>query len=198
MPNSVAPPPPADPVAPTAAPVHQDLGGAPPAPGTRNTPLALGVIAGVAALVILGLVLIGGSGRHPMGGMAMPMSPAAIAPQGGPGASPPVSGQATTIRLSVAGANKLGPDGRMHDSFSRTDFAVRVGQPVLLRITNKDSAPHSITAPATGVSITVLPGTHAYSLVATTAGRFEWFCVLPCDPWSMTHPGYMAGYITAT
>jgi hypothetical protein len=37
--------------------------------------------------------------------------------------------------------------------------------------------------------------------MATKAGRFEWMCVIPCDSdakgWAMTHPGYMAGYITA-
>lgn len=197
MPNSVAPPPPAEPVAPSPAPAHPEIGGA-PAPGIGTAPFAVGVVAGVAALVILAFALIGGGGQHPIGAMTMPMSPVAIAPQAGPAASMPGSAGTPMIRLSVAGGNKLGPDGKMHDSFSQTNFAVKVGQPVLLRISNADSASHSITAPATGVSITVLPGVHTYSLVAATAGRFEWFCVLPCDPWSMTHPGYMAGYITAT
>jgi heme/copper-type cytochrome/quinol oxidase subunit 2 len=90
----------------------------------------------------------------------------------------------------------------MHDSFSKTDFVVKVGQPTRLRIDNADSSPHSITSAATGVSITVLPGVHTYTMVATRAGRFEWVCVLPCDSgaggWAMTHPGYMAGYITAS
>jgi hypothetical protein len=184
MPNSIAPPPAADPAAPTDPTELDDA----PRPGTGVAPLALGIVAGLAALVILCLALVAAGGHHANGAMTMPMSPAANAPVTG----------APNISLSVAGGNKLGPDGKMHDSFSQTDFAVKVGQPVLLRIDNADSAPHSISAPATGVSITVLPGVHTYSLVATTAGRFEWFCVLPCDPWSMTHAGYMAGYITAT
>lgn len=187
MPNSVAPPPPVDPVAPAVPSPPEDVATA-TLPGTGVAPLALGLMAGLAALVILAFALPGAGGHHASGAMTMPMSPTA---------NTPVTG-APNISLSVAGGNKLGPDGKMHDSFSQTDFAVRVGQPVLLRIDNADSAPHSITAPATGVSITVLPGIHTYSLVATTAGRFEWFCVLPCDPWSMTHAGYMAGYITAT
>jgi uncharacterized cupredoxin-like copper-binding protein len=104
--------------------------------------------------------------------------------------------------LSVAGSNKRGPDGKMHDSFSKTNFAVQVGKPTQLRIDNKDEGTHSITAPGTGVAIVVLPGVHTYTIRATTAGRFEWICIIPCDSdakgWAMTHPGYMAGYITAT
>ncbi|MDQ6607343.1 MAG: cupredoxin domain-containing protein, partial [Actinomycetota bacterium] len=91
---------------------------------------------------------------------------------------------------------------KMHDSYSKTNFAVRVGRPTRLVIDNKDSSPHSITSPGTGVSIIVRPGTHSYTLLATKAGRFEWMCVIPCDTdaqgWAMNHPGYMAGYITAT
>ncbi|MCW3032062.1 MAG: hypothetical protein QOK19_2387 [Solirubrobacteraceae bacterium] len=106
------------------------------------------------------------------------------------------------ISLSVAGGNKRGPDGQLHDSFSKTDFAVKVGQPTQLRIDNKDASTHSITSPQTGVSIVVLPGVHTYTIKATVAGRFEWLCIIPCDSdakgWAMTHPGYMAGYITAT
>jgi hypothetical protein len=106
------------------------------------------------------------------------------------------------ITLSVAGSSKRGPDGKLHDAFSKTNFAVKVGQTTELRINNTDDAPHSITSPEAGVSIIVMPGVHTYSLVARTAGRFEWTCILPCDSeaagWAMTHPGYMAGYITAT
>jgi uncharacterized cupredoxin-like copper-binding protein len=196
MPNSVAPPPPADP-----ATEREDFDAAPQP--TSTTPLALGAIAGVAAVVMLAIALIGGgAGHHATGAMTMRMSPAGIAPVAQQPASTRLPAATPTIRLSVAGANKLGPDGKMHDSFSTTNFAVRVGQPTVLRITNADDVPHSITATATGVSITVLPGTHSYTLVATKAGRFEWVCVIPCDSdsagWAMTHPGYMAGYITAT
>jgi heme/copper-type cytochrome/quinol oxidase subunit 2 len=79
-----------------------------------------------------------------------------------------------------------------------TDFHVTVAQPVTLRIDNTDTVPHSITSPAAGVSIIVLPGTHDYTLLVNQAGKFEWHCVFPCDPWSMAHVGYMRGFITAT
>ncbi|MDQ6606325.1 MAG: hypothetical protein M3Z06_07245, partial [Actinomycetota bacterium] len=58
-----------------------------------------------------------------------------------------------SVSLSVAGGDKKGPDGKMHDSYSKTNFAVRVGRPTRLVIDNKDSSPHSITSPGTGVSI---------------------------------------------
>jgi heme/copper-type cytochrome/quinol oxidase subunit 2 len=90
----------------------------------------------------------------------------------------------------------------MHDAFSKTNFAVKVGQPVKLQIDNTDEGTHSITAPVAGVNIAVLPGKHTYTLLVKKAGRFEWKCIIPCDDetngWAMTHPGYMAGYITAS
>jgi plastocyanin len=109
---------------------------------------------------------------------------------------------AKTLDVTVAGGVKKGPDGKMHDAFSTTDFKVHVGQPLKLRITNKDDAPHSITSPQAGVNIIAAPGTHTYTLVVKQAGTFHWSCVLPCDSdangWAMMHDGYMAGTITAS
>jgi uncharacterized cupredoxin-like copper-binding protein len=145
-----------------------------------------------AALVMSTVALLVSTGKNDTNAMVMP-APVAAAPSV-PAAAP--------INVSVKGGNKRGPDGKMHDSFSRTNFAVKVGQPTRLRINNADDVPHSITSAATGVSITVRPGVHTYTMVAKTAGRFMWMCVIPCDSdangWAMTHPGYMAGYITAT
>ncbi len=78
-------------------------------------------------------------------------------------------------------AYKLGPDGKKHDAFSKTEFAVKVGQPLKLRIDNTDNAPHSITSPVAGVNITIQPGVHTYTLVVSKAGRYEWYCMIPCD-----------------
>ncbi|MGI8802650.1 MAG: cupredoxin domain-containing protein [Solirubrobacteraceae bacterium] len=164
----------------------------------RNAGVGLRVLAAVAILAALAMstaALVQSNGTH--GAMMNPG--VAAAPISAPTA--PIAVPTAPIALSVAGSNKLGPDGRMHDSFSRTDFAVKVGQPQLVRIDNEDGSPHSITSTAAGVSITVLPGVHTYTILATRAGRFEWVCVIPCDSgangWAMTHPGYMAGYITA-
>lgn len=106
------------------------------------------------------------------------------------------------VDVKIVGGAKPGPDGKRHDMFTKTDFAVKVGQPVKLKIDNTDDAPHSITAAAAGVNIIAQPGTHTYTLVVSQAGKFQWYCMLPCDSdaagWAMQHPGYMSGYITAT
>jgi len=110
-------------------------------------------------------------------------------------ALPPV---AKVVDLSVIPEYKRGPEGEKHDAFTTTEFAVRVGQPQELRIDNTDSVPHSITAPAAGVNIVVMPGTHTYTLLVKQPGTFLWFCTFICDEWAMQHPGYMSGYITAS
>lgn len=102
------------------------------------------------------------------------------------------------VYLSVTPGIKPGPDGKLHDAFSVTNFQVHVGQPVKLVINNTDNVPHSINAPAAGVDIVAKPGTHTYTLLVRRSGRFEWSCMMPCDPYSMTHVGYMRGYITAS
>ena len=156
----------------------------------------LGAVGIIAAIGIATLALVVASQNH-SSTMIMPSAPVAAAPV----AAAPAAA-ARTISFSVAGSIKKGPDGKMHDAFSKTNFAVSVGKPTQMRIDNKDSSPHSITAPGAGVNIIVNPGVHTYTVVATKAGRFEWMCVIPCDSdahgWAMTHPGYMAGYITAT
>ena len=107
-----------------------------------------------------------------------------------------------TISLKVIPGSKLGPDGIKHDAFTQTEFAVKVGQKLNLKIDNTDEGEHSITSPEIGVNIIVKPGVHTYELVVREKGRFSWFCVIPCDEdtngWAMQHAGYMAGYITAT
>jgi heme/copper-type cytochrome/quinol oxidase subunit 2 len=164
----------------------------------HNGKIVLQVLGGVAimAALVMSTIALLISAQDRSKSIVVPVVAAVPTP------APAAPAVAPLIKLSVAGENKKGPDGNLHDSFSKTNFAVQVGQPTRLRIDNTDDVPHSITAKATGVSITVRPGVHTYSMVATTAGRFEWVCVIPCDSpshgWAMTHPGYMAGFITAT
>jgi membrane fusion protein, multidrug efflux system len=102
------------------------------------------------------------------------------------------------VYLSVSPGIKPGADGKLHDAWSQTDFAVHVGQQVKLVINNTDTVPHSISSPAAGVNIVAKPGTHTYTLVVNKAGKFQWFCGYPCDPYSMSHDGYMHGTIVAS
>ena len=107
-----------------------------------------------------------------------------------------------TISLKVVAGDRLGPDKIKHDYFTKTEFAVKVGQKLELKIDNTDEGEHSITSPVLGVNIVIKPGLHTYQIVVKEKGRFSWFCVIPCDDtangWAMQHAGFMSGYITAT
>ena len=109
---------------------------------------------------------------------------------------------AKTISLTVIPGIKLGPDGKKHDAFTQTEYAVKVGQKLDLKIDNTDDVEHSITSPEIGVNVIVKPGVHTYEITVKEKGRYSWFCVIPCDSeangWAMQHAGYMSGYITAT
>jgi len=105
---------------------------------------------------------------------------------------------AKEISFRVSPEWKPGPEGEKHDAFTQTEFSLRVGQPLKLRIDSTDTVPHSITAPQAGINIVIMPGVHVYTMVVNKAGRFLWFCTFECDEWAMEHPGYMSGYITVS
>ena len=153
--------------------------------------------AGIVAALLISIVALIQSGQksEPRVVTQPAATQSATAP---PAATTPVR----TESLKIVGGSKLGPDGKKHDEFTKTEFAVKVGQPLKLKIDNTDDVPHSITAPVVGVNLTIKPGVHTYTLTVTQAGKFQWFCIIPCDSdaggWAMSHPGFMAGYITAT
>ncbi|MDX6527471.1 MAG: hypothetical protein QOI43_2982 [Gaiellales bacterium] len=158
----------------------------------REGKIVLQVLGGLAILaaLVMSTVALVLSGVKSDTTVVTTRAPVAAAPS-----SPPIS-------LSIAGSSKRGPDGKMHDAFTKTNFAVKVGKPTRLRINNTDDVPHSISSVEAGVTIIVQPGVHTYTIVAKKAGRFLWVCNIVCDSgaagWAMSHPGYMAGYITAS
>jgi heme/copper-type cytochrome/quinol oxidase subunit 2 len=103
----------------------------------------------------------------------------------------------SSVKLWVAPEWKKGPDGEKHDAYSKTNFTVKVGQPLLMTIDNRDDTVHSITSGEAGVNIVVKPGIHTYTLIVHHTGHFKWICAYPCDPFAMDRAGYMGGYITA-
>jgi plastocyanin len=162
----------------------------------------LQVLAGVgivAALLMAMVALVQSGEKHESG--ATRVAAAKIAPASAPTTQPAAPVAAQPVSVKIIGADKTGPDRKKHDAFSKTEFSVKVGQPLTLKIDNTDDVPHSITSPAAGVNVIAQPGTHTYKLVVNKAGKFEWYCMLPCDGdaggWAMQHPGYMSGYITA-
>jgi plastocyanin len=145
----------------------------------------LGAFAAVLALIAIDVVAINGAQgapARPVVNVVKLSSAAAVEP---------------VVYLTVSPGIKPGPDGKLHDAFSVTDFTVKAGEPVKLVINNTDTSDHSITAMGAGVNIVVTPGQHTYTLLVQKQGRFTWICTYPCDPYSMTHLGYMRGYITS-
>jgi heme/copper-type cytochrome/quinol oxidase subunit 2 len=153
---------------------------------TRPIVIVLGAVGVILALIAVDVVLV--NGIQPA--QARPVTQV-VKVSGAPAVQ-------RTVYLTVSPSVKPGADGKLHDAFSITNFYVHACQPVKLVINNTDTAVHSIAAPSAGVRIMVKPGTHTYTLVVRKAGRFQWFCMMPCDPYSMAHNGYMRGYITAS
>jgi hypothetical protein len=98
---------------------------------------------------------------------------------------------------------RMGPDGKWHDAFQGGDFSAKAGQTVNVTVLNYDGSPHSFNSPSLGVNVTIPAGSDKVPHKVTftfkapsTAGAYQWFCALPCDPWAMAHDGYMRGHVT--
>jgi hypothetical protein len=167
----------------------------------KDGKIVLEIIAGlgVFAALLMSIIALNQSSEHNTVTITTGVAPPATSSTA---ASTAANLPVKLMSLKVIPGGKLGPDKIMHDTFSKTEFAVKVGQKLDLKIDNTDEGEHSITSPEIGVNIVVKPGIHTYELVVKEKGRFSWFCVIPCDDeangWAMQHAGYMSGYITAT
>jgi hypothetical protein len=167
----------------------------------KDGKIVLEVLAGVGifAALLMSIIALNQSSEHNTVTVA---SGVAAPAEGSTAAVAAAKLPAKLISLKIVAAGKLGPDKIMHDTLTKTEFAVKVGQKLDLRIDNTDEGEHSITSPQIGVNVIIKPGVHTYELVVKEKGRFSWFCVIPCDDkgsgWAMQHAGYMSGYITAT
>jgi plastocyanin len=99
---------------------------------------------------------------------------------------------------------RKGPDGKWHDAFLPADFSVPVGRTTTITIVNYDGSAHSMVSASLGLMVKIpaakgsKPGRVTFTIKPKIAGKYDWWCGSPCDPWAMTHDGYMRGYITAT
>lgn len=155
---------------------------------------------GIFAALLMSIIALSQSSEH---NTVTVTSGTAVATTGGPGSvNAGAALPAKLISLKVIPGSKLGPDKIKHDAFTQTEYAVKVGQTLDLKIDNTDEGEHSITSPQIGVNIVVKPGIHTYQIVVKEKGKFSWFCVIPCDDtangWAMQHAGYMSGFITAS
>jgi plastocyanin len=127
--------------------------------------------------------------------------PASAAPSA---AAPAVEGVKLVIK-SDEEHGKKGSDGAWHDAYLPADFSVKAGATVNVTVYNYDDMPHSFTAPGLGTNVEIAGGDESKPSKTTfvihapqKAGSYEWFCALPCDPFSMTHFGFMKGHVTVT
>lgn len=161
----------------------------------------LEIVAGVAifAALLMSIIALSKSSEH----NTVTVTSGVVTPAPGSTASSAAStAPSKLISLKIIPEGRLGPDGKKHDYYTKTEFTGKVGQTIDLKIDNTDEGEHSITSPEIGVNIVVKPGIHTYQLVVKEKGRFSWFCVIPCDSgangWAMQHTGYMSGFITAS
>jgi membrane fusion protein, multidrug efflux system len=100
---------------------------------------------------------------------------------------------------------KKGPEGQWHDAYLPANFSVDPGQKVNVTVYNYDEGTHSFTSTSLGVNEVISGGSETkphkatFSFTAPTkAGKYEWWCALPCDPWAMEHKGFMRGEVTVS
>lgn len=166
--------------------------------------VAVGLTALVSVLaLIVGIVALSSS--------SSPVQTVAAASTGGSqptGSAAPVA-KPQSVALAVKADDehgRLGPDKKWHDAFLPGGFTVHAGATVTVTVTNYDGGPHSFTSPAMNVNATIPGGGSMSAPQKTTftftaphkAGKYQWWCSVPCDPWAMSHNGYMRGFVTVT
>lgn len=167
--------------------------------------VSVGLTCLVAVLAIIMSIVALGQGNTP--GAVTVVAPAASRTPAAQAAAPAVKPEAVKLLVKAdAEHGKLGPDGKWHDAFLPGDFTVHAGAKVTVTVYNYDGGPHTFTAPGLGInemipggggSLTAAPKEVSFTFTAPAkAGRYQWWCTVPCDPWAMTHDGYMRGYVT--
>ena len=144
------------------------------------------------------------SGGEQIATAAMPMRGGVM--NGIPGNVAAPSGESVKLTIkSDEEEGKKGSDGNWHDAFLPADFSVGVGETVRVTVYNYDDMPHSFTAAQLGANVTIPGGSEDKPSVTTftfkapqKAGSYEWYCAIPCDPWAMSHDGFMRGHVTVT
>jgi plastocyanin len=116
-------------------------------------------------------------------------------------AAAPQHTSAVSWRMYADSNHKVkGPDGKWHDAMIPGDPTVQAGK-VTVTAYNYDTAVHTINSSALGLAEKIppaqgnTPGKLTFTFTAKP-GKYQWICIMPCDPWAMTHNGYMRGYIT--
>lgn len=177
--------------------------------GSRSkvTIIGLGMLLSIAALLAL-VVKLNNNGNTQHANAATLPAATAAAPEATTAAAPE---EITLVVKSDEEHAKKGPEGEWHDAYLPADFSVKAGATVKVTVYNYDDSAHSFTSPGLGVNAKIAPGgeTHpskttftfqAPSKAATyqNGGSYEWYCDMPCDPFAMSHYGFMKGHVTVS
>jgi plastocyanin len=137
------------------------------------------------------------------GDAAVPRQPQMKSPM-----STSASSQSATEKVSLTIKSdeehaKKGSDGNWHDAYLPAEFTVKPGATVEVTVANYDEAAHTFTSAGLGTNQMIAagsatkPATTTFTFTAPTKqGSYEWHCMMPCDPWAMSHLGYMKGAVT--
>jgi len=157
------------------------------------------------ALLSLGVLAVMAIALSACGGSSNNSGEAAAATAGSDSQAAPASENVKLVIKSDEEKGKKGSDGEWHDAFLPADFSVKAGATVHVTVYNYDDMPHTFTSPGLDTNAKIPSGTEEKASKTTftftapdKAGSYEWLCAVPCDPWSMSHYGFMKGHVTVT
>lgn len=154
--------------------------------------------------VIISVVALSSSSKTTTTTVQQAAAPTSGAPASAPAATPKPLFVKMVAKNDVEHA-KRGSDGQWHDAIIGGNFTAQAGQKITVTVSNYDDSAHSYTSPQLGINATIpagsanAPRTATFTFTAPEQpGSYQWFCALPCDPWSMSHDGFMRGHVTIT
>jgi plastocyanin len=166
--------------------------------------IAVGLVGLLSILaIIISIVALGST--NPSSGTTTVVQSGSSDASGAPSTPLAVKPESLTIGVKADSQHgRLGPDKQWHDAFLPADFTVHAAATVTITLNNYDSGPHTFTSPSLGVNQIVggggtlgAPRTVTFTFKAPSKpGNYQWWCAVPCDPWAMSHDGYMRGHVT--
>jgi plastocyanin len=158
----------------------------------------------ILAIIVSVVALASKSQTQTVTSAAMPA--AGMAMGGGGAAAAQGAGKPEALKVVMKSDTehaKKGTDGKWHDAALPADFTVHAGDRVTLTVYNYDDMPHTWTSTDFGVNQRIPGGSENAPSKTTvtftapaTAGQYQWWCALPCDPYSMSTDGFMRGNVT--
>lgn len=157
--------------------------------------------------IIVSVVALTHTNPNP-GPAAQPAAPATgmTASMGSSGAAmSTMSGKPEAVKLVMKSDSERaekGPDGQWHDAVIPGNFMIHAGDKVTMTVYNYDDMPHTFTSTDLSVNQTIPAGSEnapsktMITFTAPAAGQYQWWCALPCDPYSMSTDGLMKGMVT--